>query len=97
MAEVIRRRQFVLRIFQANAVGKMADGLVSGVPLSERQGLTGPVDDRCRADLLFLTRSGERRKAAQQLLRVTQHKAGTAPQGQIVVDGDHHEFTPGHG
>ena len=97
VAEVIRRWRFVPSVFQANVLGKLADSLVSGVPLSDRRRLTCPIDDHRRADVWLLAISGERRKAAQQVLRVAQGKAGPAPQGQIVVDGGHHEFTPGHG
>src|SRR5882762_6532980 len=97
VAEVIRRWRFVPMVFQTNIAGKFADGLVSGVPLGHRHGLTGPVDDRRGADELFLAVSGERGKAAQQVLRVAQDKAGGAAQGEITLDSGNHECTPGHG
>src|SRR6266404_1531917 len=97
VAEVIRRWRFVLKIFQANVTGKFADGLVSGVPLGDRRGSTGPVDDRRGADMLFLAISSELGKAAQQVLRVAQDIAGGATQGEIPLDSGNHECTPGHG
>ena len=87
----------MLRVFQTNVAGKFADGLVPGVPLSERQGLTGPVDDGCCADELLLTLGGERREAAQQVMRVAHGKPRGAAYGEIVRDSGNHEFAPGHG
>src|SRR5260370_35834298 len=44
IAKMVRRGQFVLEIFHAKVLSKVADDLVARVPLRERSGLAGPVD-----------------------------------------------------
>jgi len=97
LTEVVRGWRFVPGVFHAKVLSEAADGLVTRVPLRNRFRLAGPIDDRCSADMRFLSISREVREASQEIFCVAESEAGGTPHGKIGFDSRNHPFTSGHG
>ena len=95
--EVIRWRQLVTIIFDADVTGEAADGFQPLVALRHGGTLNGPVDRRLRSDVRILPLGGEAGEAVQQAFGIRHFEARGAAQGEIGFDGVHHGSASGQG